>query len=728
MSTPVRVLIVEDSPDDTLLLVRELKRGGFEPSYERVETPQAMAAAMDRQAWDIVISDYRLPRFCGLEALGMVKARDLGLPLIVVSGTIGEELAVEAMRAGAQDYVMKDNLARLAQAVERELGAAEMRREAKRVEQALHRREAILDAVRFAADQFLRGDVWEKGVPAVLARLGQASETSRVCIFENHPGPSGEVLAGQRFEWTASDVQPRIDNLEQKAIHLRQAGFGRWEEVLSAGEILHGPLGQFPACEHDILSRQGIRSLAGVPVFVGQAWWGFLRFDDCADEREWQPSELDALRAAAGMLGASIHRKMAEEALRESHHRLEIALAELERSQREVVERERLAAVGQLAAGIAHDFNNTLAVILLYSEMLLQESDQAKAKERAETILSQAQRAAALTQQILDFSRRTVLSRQPMRLVPLLKEFVKMLSRTLPESIDLSATFGPVDYVINADVGRMQQVFMNLALNARDAMPKGGQLQIKVDSLSLRPGEPPPYRDMAPRDWVRIRVSDTGTGIDDQDLPHIFEPFFTTKTGGTGTGLGLAQVYGIVKQHDGYIDVDSRLGAGTTFIIYLPQESLPTTAQAGPSARDDFKGHGETILVVEDTVDARKALCEVLQGANYTTLEASDGMEALEILRSPPRTIDLVVSDMVMPTLGGLELYRLIREEHLVVKVILMTGYPLGEKTGTLLQVGKADWLQKPFSVDTLLLKVGTLLARGDSAYQKRADPQAPTQ
>jgi signal transduction histidine kinase/CheY-like chemotaxis protein len=421
---------------------------------------------------------------------------------------------------------------------------------------------------------------------------------------------------------------------------------------------------------------------------------------------------LDAIRAAASMLGASIHQMQAEESIRESHRRLEMTLAELESSQRQLVQRERLAAVGQLAAGIAHDFNNTLGVIQLYSEMLLRECDRPKQKERVETILSQAHRAANLTQQVVDFSRKTVLTRRPLDLVPFIRDFVDTILPIMPKDIQLVADFGPVDYVVSADAGRLQQVLMNLALNARDAMPKGGTLRMRVDSLALQPQDPPPYRNMAPGNWVRIRVSDTGTGIDDQALPHIFEPFFTTKSLGKGTGLGLAQVYGIVKQHDGFIDVETRVGEGTTFVMYLPQESQLATDAIGPSAGESPEAHGETILIVEDDVDTLRVVCEVLQAGGYKTLQACDGQAALEILRSAAGDVDLVLSDMVMPSIGGLDLFRVMRKENPALRMILMTGHPLGEKGNAMPDTESLDSLQKPFTRDALLCKVRSVLER----------------
>ena len=235
---------------------------------------------------------------------------------------------------------------------------------------------------------------------------------------------------------------------------------------------------------------------------------------------------------------------------------------------------DRLATVGQMAAGIAHDFNNILAVIVLYSQMLLQSDLSSRDKERLKAIYEQAQRATTLVSQILDFSRRAVMERRPLQLVPFLEELADILERTLPETIAVKLTYDRGEYLVNADPTRLQQALMNLAVNARDAMPDGGDFSVRLEQIET--GANAPLPDMAPGQWIRITVADTGEGIEPNDLPSIFDPFYTTKEPGQGTGLGLAQVYGIVKQHEGFIDVVSRPGEGTQFTIYLPARPIIT--------------------------------------------------------------------------------------------------------------------------------------------------------
>jgi PAS domain S-box-containing protein len=371
-----------------------------------------------------------------------------------------------------------------------------------------------------------------------------------------------------------------------------------------------------------------------------------------------------------------------------------------QREKRRIAEhQERLAAIGQLAAGIAHDFNNIVAAIILHSELMLAEpgiSDKGLMRQR--TILQQAHRAASLTQQVLDFSRRAVLELRPIDLAPFVKETLKLLQRTLPESVQVSLSIEPGEYMIRADPTRIQQILMNLALNARDAMPDGGQLRFELSHMRAEPGRSLPFSDMAAGEWLVANVVDTGTGISPDILPHIFEPFFTTKPQGEGTGLGLSQVFGIVKQHGGFVDVGSQLGEGTTFTIYLPaltrQEAIVAEAQVTGAPRGD----GETILVVEDNASTRAAVCEILESLNYHALQAADGEEALAVFEQNADRIDLVVSDLVMPEMGGQALFGALRRRQPALKLILMTGYPLGGSTRELLQEQELSWLLKPMS------------------------------
>ena len=385
-----------------------------------------------------------------------------------------------------------------------------------------------------------------------------------------------------------------------------------------------------------------------------------------------------------------------------------------ERAVQEQLQRqERLAAVGQLAAGIAHDFNNIMSVILIYAE-LTSEAPGLGEKERGRTltIIEQTQRATRMIRQILDFSRQSVFERKVLDLLPLLKEEEKLLKQTLPENVEIILEAPRGEYLVKADPTRMQQLATNLAVNARDAMPHGGQLRIALARLIVTDAKRAPVPGMAVGEWVRIDVQDTGVGIPPEHLPRIFEPFFTTKAPGKGTGLGLAQVYGIVAQHDGHITVVSEVGIGTTLSIFLPAHEQ-VQAGAGAAAHALLpRGQGECILVVEDDATVRASLVALLQAWNYQVVEAADGAEALTYLMGQERQVDLVLSDVVMPRLGGIGLVKALHKRGLHIPTILMSGHAPGEDRATLQEAEVQAWIDKPPSSWLLAQAVARVLGR----------------
>lgn len=387
---------------------------------------------------------------------------------------------------------------------------------------------------------------------------------------------------------------------------------------------------------------------------------------------------------------------------------------------------ERLAAVGQLAAGIAHDFRNILSTVILYAQLLLRSpSLPLGAARNLQTIVDESYKATDLVQQILDFSSRAMIKPRALDLLDITKKTVAVLLRTLPESIHLAldvleAASGFVGYTVMADQGRIQQALTNLALNARDAMPHGGELRFTLSHVRINPGATPPVAEMRPGRWVCLAVSDTGTGMTEEVQAHLFEPFFTTKEVGKGTGLGLAQVYGIVRQHEGYIDVETEPGQGSTFRIYLP---FYQEAEAEDEAQEALalpQGRDETILLVEDEVRLREAGQAMLESLGYRVQTAANGREALALCKkaqtaSPTEDdaphIDLVITDLVMPELGGKELMRELQRTNSPLKVLAITGYALQEKDmSSLRDVGFVDIISKPFDIEELAQVIRNVL------------------
>jgi signal transduction histidine kinase len=522
--TVLNVLLVDDSPDDAELVAAELRRGRRRVSVERVSDAMSMRAALARQTWDLVLSDWTIPAFKGDAALEVLKAAGHDSPLIIVSGTVTEELALQAMRAGARDWLLKNKLAGLLPAVERELEAA-------------------------------------------------------------------------------------------------------------------------------------------------------------------------------------AERKRAKEALRRSDERLR--------------QSQKMDAIGGLAAGVAHDFNNVLSVIIGYADLLLLEpASDGSWRENVEEIRNAAARAAELTHQLLAFSRQQVLQPRPTHLSSVVAGMAKMLRRLIGEDVELAIEGMSHNGIVLVDPGQMAQVILNLAVNARDAMPKGGRLLIGTTDVHVDADLAAEHPGLTTGPHVMLVVSDTGVGMDAATQARIFEPFFTTKEPGRGTGLGLATVCGIVEQSGGTIVTTSAPGQGTTFRIYLPQTgAAPSSASPDdpkPCRRRSRPGD-ETVLLVEDDDAVRSMLATVLRSNQYRVVEASNGLEALRLVDNSSDRIDLVLTDVVMPRMNGREFAVEVERLRPGTRVLYMSGYTDGTFVHHgVLESGSA-FLQKPIVPAVLIDTVRDMLSAATS-------------
>ena len=391
------------------------------------------------------------------------------------------------------------------------------------------------------------------------------------------------------------------------------------------------------------------------------------------------------------------------------------AEVEKEELQGQLRQAQKMEAVGQLAGGVAHDFNNILTVIQGYTEIALRSipEDDPLCRNLNE-IRKATMRAANLTRQLLLFSSRHPVDFAPVDLNKVVNDLIKMLSRLIGEDISLTTDLERALWTVKADVGAIEQVIMNLAVNARDAMPEGGEITIKTENVHVAKKYCQSHRYARPGRFVCLSVRDTGVGMDQEILEHIFEPFFTTKRPGQGTGMGLSVVYGIVKQHEGWVDVESSIGKGTIFRIYLPAVSLrPREEQKAPVSLETLRGEGERILLVEDEESVRELSTKMLSQNGYTVFVATNGREALDIFRKEEGNFDLIFCDVVLPDVRGPKLAERLLKLKPGANILFASGYSDRKSDWHSIRQGGYPYLQKPYTLPDLLKAVREALKKG---------------
>lgn len=948
------VLIVEDSEIDAELMARELQRFGYAPSWRRVDRAMDLEHALRSQSWDVVLSDYAMPHFSGLEALEIVKSAGLDLPFVLVSGTIGEETAVKAMRAGANDYLLKDRMARLGPAVERELREAEGRRARKRAEDALRASEERLrlawdttpdaltistlkDGVYVSVNQgyidltgYNRQEVigrsalelpfWEdrgsrnvlvnqlmkhglvrsleakirrkdgevrtvlisaglmhlQGEPHILgvakdiealkrAQRAQAKSeqlfrkyfelglvgmalttpehkwvyvNERICKIlgytrneliqttwtdlthkedlESELEQFDRMLTGQiegyaldkrfirkdggevyttvhvscirdedqRVEHAIAHLHDISDRIKSEQILTKQAQELKTinrlgleissslslEQVSTRGlrELCHGlqsdcamlflrrgqelvlqgwewnsdkvvdeqapihrvgeclcgraveertalfssNINEDPRCTVAECRKAGLISVAAVPLFSGDQIIGVLGLGSYS-QRDFA-AEATFIQSLAHEIALGLKNSLLFEEIQQHARKLEERLQELRRANEEkdnlhnqLVQAQKMEAVGILSGGIAHDFNNLLQVIEGYSDLALLHTQQEEAvHQQLNEIKKAAQRAAELTKGLLTFGRRIESKLRPVNVNHEIQQVAGMLSRTIPKMIDMQISLVENVQTISGDPSQLQQVLMNLALNARDAMPEGGTLTIKTENLELDEDYCRKHLGTKPGLYVLISVSDSGLGMDQKTKDLIFDPFFTTKEAGKGTGLGLSIAYGIIKSHGGHIICDSTPGQGTSFRIYLPAlEAWTVIDSEMPTSETPVRGT-ETILVIDDDDQVRDMASAMLTGFGYKVLTATNGKEGLGCYREEADNIDIVLLDLIMPEMGGRECLEAILEIDPAARVLMASGEGAAGTVQMLRESGALGVVTKPFGMGRLLRAV----------------------
>ena len=642
VNTALRILHLEDDPDFCDLLHSLLEREGVNAEFVVVSTRAEFEAALGTPSFDIVLADYLLPDYSGLEALQAFRQQCQDTPFLLISGTIGEEAAIESLRSGATDYVLKQWPDRLVPALLRVVQEATERKQRRQAETELLRREKYFRALTENTLDILT-ILNQEGV-----YLYNSPSVQRVLGYEPQ-----ELLGRSAFPLVHPEDLSRVQQAFAEAI-------------------------QHP--ERTVRVEFRFRHQDGSWLYLEAVGQSHLKDPEIGGVVVNSRDSTDRNLAQAGL------RKL-EDQLRQS---------------------QKMEAIGQLAGGVAHDFNNILTVIHGHASLLLKGSAlSGTATRSAQQIVQAAERAASLTRQLLTFSRRQLIQPRRLDLNELVSNMSNMLGRVLGEQIALQVNYLPSPAIIEADASMVEQVLLNLAINSRDAMSEGGSLSIGISRVQIDEDQCLNRSEMQPGQFICLSVADRGCGIAPEDLPRIFEPFFTTKEIGKGTGLGLATVYGIVKQHQGWIEVDSQLHQGATFRVFLRCLEQDPGRQFHGSTGPGVQGGSETILVVEDEAPVRQLVCELLTSFGYRVIEAESGVKALDLWHSCRDKVDLMLTDLVMPDrVNGRQLAERLWADRPGLKVIFTSGYS-AEVVGKdfVLQPG-INYLQKPYPPDLLASRV----------------------
>ncbi len=670
MPSSINILHLEDSPLDCELACTRLRKAGLACDVTYVETRQAFIEALGNGPFDVILADFALPAFDGLSALTIARELAPDIPFIFLSGKMGEETAVEALRQGARDYVLKERMARLPAAVTRAINEARTLTER-------HQAEAQFRVIADSMPQLVWSARADGGVDYFNRNWYDYTGTN--------PGDCdgtgwAQVLHPDDMDRTLARWNVALDTGEEYEIEyrLRQAdGVYRW----FLGRAL--PL------------RDGGRIIR---------WFGTCTdIDDAAKLRRFLSESREELER-------QVEARTAE--LVSANAKLRAEVVEREQAQEALRQAQKMDALGQLTGGIAHDFNNLLTAITGNLELLISRLD---AGDR-EGLLSYAThakagatRAAALTQRLLAFARRQPLRPGAIHPDMLVRGMEDLLRRTVGEQVTIDTHCPPDVWPAWCDANQLEIALLNLVVNARDAMPAGGL--VRISATNARLAEDEVSHGSPAGDYVLLTVGDTGTGMPPEVISRAFDPFFTTKPIGQGTGLGLSQVYGFVSQSNGLVSIESTPGTGTLVRLYLPR---CRAEQMEMAATPDTEGAGDasvgTVLIVEDETLVRMVAVQSLEDAGLKVVEAANGPQALALLDGGLR-VDMLVSDVGLPGMNGRQLAEAARQRQPGLPVLFMTGYAYDITLGTGILEPGCQVLQKPFETAALVGRVTAMLA-----------------
>jgi two-component system cell cycle sensor histidine kinase/response regulator CckA len=636
---PVRLLHLEDNANDAELIHDRLEVAGLAREIVWVSNRRGFEQALGLGEYQVILCDFNLPDYDGISALGAAREKQPDVPVIVISGSLNEEEAVKCLHLGATDYLLKQRLERLPNAVRRAIIAADELRKRRQAEAELRASE---ERFRLLAHHS-RDGFWFVGL-----------QPKRVLYVS----PAVEEMWGRSAEEFYADADAWCGAIDPADLPRVRAAWDACADGLSPRFEE-----EFRVIRPDGSVRLVVNS--GTTILQGE----------------------NGIAHMSGLIRDITEQAQLEQELRQS---------------------QKMEGIGQLAGGIAHDFNNLLTVIQGNSDLALDGLDPSSPSHADICEIKRAaMSAAALTKQLLAFGRRQVLQPRPIELRAVTLEIRNMLSRLIGDNIELILNLDESAGCVLADPGQIEQVIINLEVNARDAMPDGGKITISTKTV------PHQIKNSAVTTGIceRLIVTDDGVGMDSATRDRIFEPFFTTKPIGHGTGMGLSTVHGIVKQSGGELHVATAPGKGTSFTIYFPQVSTSTTASPREPSIRSATG-SETILVVEDQSALRELVRRVLEQKGYRVLEAPNGEQAVRVAESSARPVHLVITDVVMPGMNARAMAERIRGVWPSVRVLYMSGYHDDDVMLQSLATAKVDFLQKPFLPYDLAEKVRAVLER----------------
>jgi len=768
-SKPLRILIAEDNPADLELTIGALKKSGLDLEIDSVSTREAFVERLRRQSVDMVLSDFRMPGWSGMDAFSEIVKSGQDVPMILVTGTLGDLKAVECIQIGIADYVLKQQLARLPMAILRAQEGKRHRDAQKEAAEALREGEArfrtlvenapdailVLDLdtgtfsdcnenalrlFRVARSELLRCGPGELS-PPFQPDGRQSAEAAREWMDRATPG------ATAHFEWIHRNsegheipCEVHVVRLPSPARRLVRGSILNVTERKLAEEALRESEARYRGLVNNATYGIYWVALDGTlldanPALIQMLGYEsievFLSLGDTVNlycdrskrdeiakwylENDRGDATVEWKRKDAKIITVRLIGRRSRDARRQSDS-VELMVEDVTERialEKQLRQAQKFEAIGQLAGGIAHDFNNMIGAVLGWAEIGMDETKaDARLHRHFDKIRHQAIRAAALTRQLLAFARRQILEPRNLDLNQNVTETLSLLEKVIGSNIEIKTRLAANLTLVRADPTQVDQVLMNLCINARDAMPEGGRLIIETGDATFDEKYCAAQTYARPGHYAMLAVTDTGTGMDVATLDRIFEPFFTTKEMGKGTGLGLATVYGIVRQHGGFVHVYSEVGIGTTFRLYLPvtpsKEKTAVTVEESRPAR----GGSETILLAEDHEGLRELARETLANLGYNIVLACDGEEAVRLFQANRDLIDLLLLDVVMPKMNGPEAYARISAEKADVPVIFATGY---SSEMTLLQSAQERGLtilQKPYVPRELARRVRETLDR----------------